>query len=134
MHDGCGKEIDKKSGQAISPAFHEIVPSLVTPALLGDLQSLIESTWVRVAVGVNAELVMLHWHIGQRLLVSVIGAKRGVYGKRIIELVAGDLTAAYGRGFSEKILFHMMRFFEAYGDKKIVSTLSSQLSWSHFLD
>jgi len=63
-----------------------------------------------------------------------MGTEQGVYGKRIVERVAGDLTAAYGRGFSEKSLRNMIRFAEAYEDETIVSTLSRQLSWSHFLD
>ena len=124
----------KKSGTSISPASHEIVPSLVPSALLGDLQSLIESTRVRVATGVNAGLVMVHCHIGHRLFEVILGTEQGVYGKRIVERVAGDLTAAYGRGFSEKSLRNMIRFAEAYEDETIVSTLSRQLSWSHFLD
>ncbi|MDO8871651.1 MAG: PDDEXK nuclease domain-containing protein [Methanoregula sp.] len=59
---------------------------------------------------------------------------RSVYGERIIKQVAQDLTNAYGRGFSDKSLRHMVRFAEAYDNETIVSTLSRQLSWSHFLD
>lgn len=129
-----GKTVTKKTGKALSPLFPEHLSFLVPPALLGDIHSLIESTRVRIATGVNAELVMLHWHIGHRLREVIMGAEQGVYGKRIVELVAGDLTAAYGRGFSEKSLRHMIRFSEAYEDETIVSTLSRQLSWSHFLD
>ncbi|MDP3564913.1 MAG: PDDEXK nuclease domain-containing protein [Methanoregula sp.] len=129
-----GKTRAKKNGNGISPVFPEHLSSAVPPALLGDIHSLIESTRVRVATGVNAELVMLHWHIGHRLGEVIRGEEQGVYGKRIVELVAGDLTAAYGRGFSAKSLFHMIRFAGAYGDETIVSTLSRQLSWSHFLD
>jgi predicted nuclease of restriction endonuclease-like (RecB) superfamily len=129
-----GKTLAKKSEKTLSPVFPEHISSPVPPALLGDIHSLIESTRVRVAIGVNAELVMLHWHIGHRLREVIKGTEQGVYGKRIVEGVAGDLTAAYGRGFSEKSLFHMIRFAEAYEDETIVSTLSRQLSWSHFLD
>ena len=41
---------------------------------------------------------------------------------------------ALGRGFSSKNLRHMLRFAEAYPDAEIVSTLSRQLAWSHFLE
>jgi len=128
------KKMAKKTDKAISPVSHEKVPSSVSPALLGDLQTLIESARIRVAVGVNAELVMLHWHIGHRLREDILNSGRSVYGEKIIELVAHDLTNAYGRGFSEKSLRHMVRFADTYEDETIVSTLSRQLSWSHFLD
>lgn len=77
---------------------------------------------------------MLHWHIGRRLHEDILNSGRSVYGEKIIKLVARDLTNAYGRGFSDKSLRHMVRFVEAYKDETIVSTLSRQLSWSHFLD
>ena len=124
----------KKTGEVMLPDEQDIEPSFSSPALLGDLQSLIESARIRVAVGVNAELVMLHWHIGHRLREDILNYGRSVYGEKIVELVARDLTNAYGRGFSEKSLRHMVRFAEAYEDETIVSTLSRQLSWSHFLD
>ena len=64
---GTGKKLTKKNGTVTSPAVPDSAPSSIPPVLLGDLRSLIESARVRVAVGVNAELVMLHWHIGHRL-------------------------------------------------------------------
>ena len=130
----AGKKLMKKSGEVLSAEAQDIGPSSVPAALLGDLRSLIESARIRVAVGVNAELVMLHWHIGYRIRDDLLNNGRSVYGEKIVELVARDLTNAYGRGFSEKSLRHMVRFAEAYGDETIVSTLSRQLSWSHFLD
>ena len=124
----------KKTGEIISHTVQDIEPASVPHALLGDLRSLIESARIRVAVGVNAELVMLHWHIGHRLREDILNSGRSVYGEKIIKLVAQDLTNAYGRGFSDKSLRHMVRFAEAYENVTIVSTLSRQLSWSHFLD
>ena len=47
--------------------------------------------------------------------------------------VATTVNAACGCGFSDKSLRHMVRFAEAFSDKKIVSTLMRQLSWSYFL-
>jgi len=124
---GTGKKLTKKHEAVISPAVPDSAPSSIPPVLLGDLRSLIESARVRVAVGVNAELVMLHWHIGHRIHEDIQKSGRSVYGEKIIELVARDLTNAYGRGFSEKSLRHMIRFAEAYEDETIVSTLSRHI-------
>lgn len=130
----AGKKLVKRTGEALSREAQDTGPSSVPAVLLGDLKSLIESARIRVAVGVNAELVMLHWHIGHRLREDIMNYGRSVYGEKIVGLVALDLTHAYGRGFSEKSLRHMVRFAEAYEDETIVSTLSRQLSWSHFLN
>jgi predicted nuclease of restriction endonuclease-like (RecB) superfamily len=45
-----------------------------------------------------------------------------------------QLTAEYGAGFSEKSLWHMIRFAQAYHDEKIVSALRRELSLTHFKD
>ena len=43
------------------------------------------------------------------------------------------LSAKYGRNFEEKNLRRMLQFAECFPEKKIVVTLSRQLSWSHFI-
>ena len=100
---GTGKKLTKKNGTVTSPAVPDSAPSSIPPVLLGDIRSLIESARVRVAVGVNAELVMLHWHIRHRLCEDIKKSGRSVYGERIIELVARDLTNAYRRGFLRRV-------------------------------
>jgi hypothetical protein len=54
------------------------------------------------------------------------------YGERIVATVAENLTADYGRGYSDKNLRHMIRFAEVFADFEIVSALSRQLGWAHF--
>lgn len=74
----------------------------------------------------------MHWRIGQRIRVEVLGGQRAGYGEEIVSTVSRQLTADYGRSFSVKSLRHMMRFAEAFPDEALVSTLSRQLAWSHF--
>ena len=128
----AGKKLIKKSGESLSPAYHEIVPSLVPPALLGDLRSLIDATRVRVAVGINKEMVLLYWDIGERIRKEILKDERAAYGKQVVNTVSDQLTMQYGRGFTRANLFHMLHFFETFPDRKIVYSLSGQLSWTHF--
>lgn len=104
----------------------------LSAGLLGDLQSLIESTRIRVAVGVNAEMVLLYWDIGERIRTEILGNERAGYGKQVINGLSDQLTLQYGRGFTRANLFHMIHFVEAFPDRKKVYTLCRQLSWSHF--
>jgi len=64
----------------------------------------------------------------------VLKGERAAYGEQLIAALAAQLEADYGRGFSAKSLRHMLRFAEAFPDAGIVSTLSRQLAWSHFLE
>ena len=122
----------KKCREIVSRETQETEPVTVPPALLGDLQSLIESARVRVAVGVNAGMVLLYWDIGERIKIEVLKKERAAYGEQVVNELSNQLTLHYGPGFTRANLFHMIHFVEAFPDRKIVYTLCRQLSWSHF--
>jgi predicted nuclease of restriction endonuclease-like (RecB) superfamily len=81
---------------------------------------------------VDSTLVTLYWHIGHRVHKDVLGSQRAEYGAQIVQALAAQLEAEFGRGFSAKSLRHMIRFAEVYPDETIVSALRRQLTWSHF--
>jgi predicted nuclease of restriction endonuclease-like (RecB) superfamily len=129
-----GTKLTKKTGEIISRKAQDIELSSVPPALLEELQYLIESARIRVAVGVNAEMVMLYWNIGTRIRADILGKERAAYGKMIVATVSQQLTQVYGAGFGQSNLFAMIRCAELYPEIKIVQTLSGKLSWSHFVE
>ena len=101
--------------------------------LIEDIRTLIEETRSAVAVTVNAGLTVMYWQIGKRIQEDVLKSERASYGDEIVSTLSRQLSADYGRGFSEKSLRHMIRFAEAFPDERIVSALMRQLSWTHFL-
>jgi predicted nuclease of restriction endonuclease-like (RecB) superfamily len=109
-------------------------PNLASPQLLGDIRQLIENSRSALAATVNSALTQLYWHIGQRIRTDVLNNERAEYGEQIVSALSTQLQTDYGRGFSLKNLRHMLRFAECYPDVQIVSTLSRQLAWSHFLE
>jgi predicted nuclease of restriction endonuclease-like (RecB) superfamily len=117
-----------------------IVKSMVAPAhpnpeaLAADLRELILSARQTVARGVNAALVGLHWQIGRRIHQDILLAKRAEYGEAIVPTLSAQLAPEFGDGFSKRNLFRMVQFAEAFPDQKIVSTLSGELGWSHFVE
>ena len=102
-------------------------------SLIEDIRTLIEETLSAVAVTVNAGLTVMYWQIGKRIQVDVLKSERASYGDEIVSTLSRQLSADYGRGFSEKSLRHMIRFAEAFPAERIVSALMRQLSWTHFL-
>ena len=62
---------------------------------------------------------------------DMLREKPAEYGDRIVYAVSRELTSNCGRGFSEKNLWHMIRFAEAFPDGQIVNALSTQLGWTH---
>lgn len=100
--------------------------------LFSEISGLIAAAKDRVAVAVNAELTMLYWNVGRRINKEILGDQRADYGKRIVSELSESLTAEFGEGWTSRQLFYCMRFAETFPDSKIVNTLCSQLSWSHF--
>ncbi|MBU1152924.1 DUF1016 family protein [bacterium] len=99
-----------------------------------EIKSLIEQARSDVAASVNAQLTLLYWQIGKRVRDEILKGERAEYGEQIVVSLARQLEQEYGRGFSHKNLRHMLRFAEVFPDGNIVSTLSRQLAWSHFLE
>ena len=103
---------------------------LSTP-LLADVRQLIADARQRVAITVNAELTLLYWHVGQRIQGELLKGQRAEYGKRVVVDLAQQLTADFGKGWSEQQLRHCMRLADVFADSNILSTVQRELSWSH---
>jgi predicted nuclease of restriction endonuclease-like (RecB) superfamily len=102
----------------------------MTPLYL-DIRQLIVNARSRVAVTVNAELIMLYWQIGKRINAEVLQGQRAEYGKQIVATLAKQLTDEYGKGWSMRQLRDCLRVAEVFPDEKILHTLCAELSWSH---
>jgi predicted nuclease of restriction endonuclease-like (RecB) superfamily len=98
------------------------------------LTELIRNARRKVEVAVNSELILLHWNIGKTIKSSVLSNQRAEYGKQTIDTLSRQLAQEYGRGFSRRNLFNMVRFYEAFPDLSIVQSLIAQLTWTHLLE
>ncbi len=112
-----------------------LIPAIDTSAdtLHAELRTLIANSRQRLAGAVNAELTRLYWHVGQRLRTEVLGEGRASYGAQLLDQLGHQLSQEFGRGFESRNLRRMVKFAEAFPDAAIVSTLSTQLSWSHMV-
>ena len=102
--------------------------------LVADVRSMIEQTREGVAQTVNAGITLLYWRIGKRIQTAVLDNERAEYGKEIVATLSRQLMDEFGRGFSRRNLFNMIRFAEVFPNGQIVHSLSAQLGWTHFRD
>jgi predicted nuclease of restriction endonuclease-like (RecB) superfamily len=106
----------------------------ISDSLFQDLRSLIIEARQDVSRQVNSALVMLYWRVGQRIRKDILKERRAEYGEEIVPTVSAQLVPEFGEGFSKRNLFRMIRFAEVFPAEQSVSTLSSQLGWSHFVE
>ncbi len=102
--------------------------------LFKDIHFIIEKARSEVAIAVNSTLVLVNWHIGNRINQEILKNERAEYGEEVVRKTSRILTSEYGRGYSLTNLFNMVKFATIFPDLKIIQTLSGKLSWSHFVE
>ena len=80
-----------------------------TNTLLADISQLIDTSKQRLAIAVNTELPMLHWHIGKHINEFILLGKRAAYGQRIVVSLSKQLVLKYAQGWSSQHLRHCLR-------------------------
>jgi predicted nuclease of restriction endonuclease-like (RecB) superfamily len=95
------------------------------------IKSTIEEARNKAKQSINHIMTEAYWNIG-RLIVEEEqrGSERAAYGEGLIKELGGRLTQEYGKGFSERNLRSMRAFYLTF---PIWQTVSSKLSWSHYL-
>ena len=101
--------------------------------LFKKLSLLIEKSRHKTISQVKSTVTLLFWQIGKEINDEILHNKRAEYGTQIIANLAKKLSGQYGKNFEEKNLRIMMQFSLQFPVRKIVVTLSRQLSWSHFI-
>ena len=93
-------------------------------SILGDISNLIDAARRSAARSVNSIITAAYWLIGRRIVESEQkGEIRAGYGEALIEKLAADLTARYGKGFSVRNVWQMKAFYLA---RPILQTLSAE--------
>lgn len=100
------------------------LPAKSYAPLLRDIVQLLEDARRYAARTVNATLTATYWEIGRRIVEFEQGGEsRAQYGEELIERLAADLSARYGRGFSVRNVWQMKAFYLAW---PIPQTTSAQ--------
>lgn len=117
------KHYDKKSLSKTT----KILPKLEGyDDLLRDIKSILENARSRAYQAVDNIGVQARWQVGERIVREELKYKdRADYGKYLVNNLSVDLDVG------KRDLYRIIRFYRLY---EIVTTVSSQLSWSHYIE
>ena len=102
-----------------------VVLDSVYSTFVNQLVGLLEQARRNSARSVNAIMTSTYWEVGRRIVEQEQrGKKRAQYGKALLRHLADDLTARFGRGFSERNLLAMREFYLSWS---IPQTVSAEL-------
>ena len=95
-----------------------------------EILTLIKAAQQRAIVTANQELIKLYWSIGQYISQRLASSE---WGQKTIEQLATfiQLQEPGIKGFEKRNLYRMRQFYETYPNFEIVSSLLTQLSWTH---
>ena len=92
--------------------------------ILQDIESLLEKARYRAYKAVDNLRVQTYWQIGDRIVRGELQHReRADYGERVIENLSIDLD------IQRRDIYRMVQFYRTY---PIVTSLMSQLSWTHY--
>lgn len=96
-----------------------------------EIKKLVISSKNKIYTAINTEMLSLYWNIGKIIMEIQEGDIRASYGEHILENLSLKLTKEFGKGFSARNLERMRKLYLFFPNS---TTLSSQLSWSHYLE
>lgn len=99
--------------------------------IFDSIKELVIASRNRVYSTVNTEMLNLYWNIGKIIMEIQQGDERATYGDSVLDKLSIKLTNEFGKGFSKRNLERMRKFYIYF---PIATTVSSQLSWSHYLE
>ena len=97
-----------------------------------EVVNLINQARFNALKSVNTDLINLYWEIGKYINEKIENSQ---WGQGVIEELAEYISKAEPelRGFSDKNLYRMKKFYEIYRNFPILSPLVRELSWTHNL-
>jgi len=109
----------------------ELINNKEINSTFDNIKELIINSRNKVYQTVNTEMLNLYWNIGALIMKIQQGDERATYGETVLEKLSQKLADEFGRGFSKRNLERMRKFYVYF---PIATTVSSQLSWSHYLE
>ena len=93
------------------------------------IKNVLEQARKRVYRNIQSEMVFAYWQIGKMIVEKQGGEERAKYGDGLIKELSEQMTLDFGKGFTERNIEQMRKFYLLFQKPH---TVSAELSWSHY--
>ena len=94
---------------------------------IAEIKSILISARNRAYCAINSAMVEAYWQTGRRIVEEEQhGKKRADYGAYIVKMLSKELTAEFGKGFSERSIWQFRQFYQMFPEFEIMRTLLAQ--------
>lgn len=102
----------------------------VNPTLFNAIAKIVVEAKIAAYRNANTILLRMYWEIGNLIVEDEQqGETRAQYGKAVLKNLATQLTEEFGKGFDERNLNNIRRFYIAF---PIWNAVRTELSWTHY--
>ena len=92
-------------------------------------EKIINESRKHVATYVNTTMLFTFWNIGKMIVEEQGGSSKAKYGNKLIDELSKQMTLDFGKGFDERNLRKMRRFYLMY---PIWDSVRPELTWTHY--
>lgn len=123
----------KKSSEESKDQIFRAVPREFYESIAGVLRTARSNAYRAV----NFMMVEAYWNIGRMIVEEEqMGKERAEYGAALIKNLSLRLTEEFGKGFTERNLWHIRQFYLVFPpegpESQKLNTVCAQLTWSHY--
>ncbi|MDR1023151.1 MAG: PDDEXK nuclease domain-containing protein [Prevotellaceae bacterium] len=87
---------------------------------IADIKHILALARQRAYSAINSAMVEAYWLIGRRIVEEEQqGKERAEYGGYVVKTVSQELTAEFGKGFSERSVFQFRQFYQMFPENEI---------------
>jgi len=94
-----------------------------------DVKEVLEQARKRIYRNIQNEMVLAYWQIGKMIVEKQGREDRAKYGEGLIYELSIQMTKDFGKGFNERSLEQMRKFYLLFQKPNAVRT---ELSWTHY--
>lgn len=102
--------------------------------LFNDVSNIIDNVRISTSRAINSNMLIMYWKIGRIVKTEIMNDNRATYGEQLVNELSADLTNSYGRGYSRRNIFNMIKIYEIFPDFEIVQSITAQLSVTHLIE
>jgi predicted nuclease of restriction endonuclease-like (RecB) superfamily len=94
---------------------------------IAEIKKILSSARDKAYYAINSAMVEAYWQIGRRIVEEEQhGKERADYGTYIVKTLSKELTAEFGKGFSERSIWQFRQFYQMFPEFEIVRTPLAQ--------
>lgn len=98
-----------------------------------DIKAIIDLGRNAAYSAVSKSMVLTYWNIGKRIVEEEQkGKSRAEYGKRLISILAKELTQEYRNSYSSRNLHYYVKLYMYFPNCEIVNACVHNVKWTHF--